>query len=44
MGREMGYREEREVGGKGWVDGGIRGVARQAFRTHILPHTPTRCP
>lgn len=44
MGREMGCREEREVGVDGWVDGGIRGIARQAFRMHILSYAPTRCP
>lgn len=45
MGKEMGCREEREVGGDGWVDGRIRGKARQAFRTRILLYTaPTRCP
>lgn len=35
MGRELGCREEREVGGDGWVDGRIRGIARQAFRTRL---------
>lgn len=45
MGREMGCREEREVGGDGWVNGRIRGIARQAFSTRFLPYTaPTRCP
>ena len=44
-GREMGCREEREVGGDGWADGRIRGIARQAFRTRVLPYmAPTRCP
>lgn len=41
----MGCREKTEVGGDGWVDGRIRGIARQTFRTRILPcATPTRCP
>lgn len=36
---EMGYKggEGGTSGGKRRVDGGIKGVARQRFRTHTLP-------
>lgn len=38
-------RKREEGGGDGWVDGRIRGIARQAFRTRIHPCTAhTRCP